>query len=360
MLIQKSSSRYNSSKPKQQRDGKSKHREVVKDIDGFLSQYKHHEGTDKIQCDCPFCIKYGEPSMKPTLNYYKNTGTMFCFRCDTFVFTSNSVINSRSEDDLTKLLADDYEPVYSNVRIDELSDWSSDPDLIDYITNKRSINYKPILDYLNVKLFTKHVKFNDNGQLVDKYDKGILLPFKHNGNFVSYQIRYLNRIINDNELKWHTKKGDKILFRIEDSYSQDEISIGEGVFDAIGLWALGFKNPVGVLGKKIPQSVLYFLNQYKRIKVVNLCLDEVSINIEIARVVKHIYKNAKIFIWSFKSNGEELDPDEAYRKGVAPSSFEYNTEDYFFFNKLNGVVNNTVKTTTVNDNDDVFMKLSQM
>lgn len=359
MLIMKSSSRYHSSNNEKKTSG-AKYKEVVRDIDGFISQYKHHEGPDKIQCECPYCIKHGEPSMKPTLYYYKNTGTMYCFRCSTFVFTSNSVINHSSEDDLLKLLDNSYEPTYSKVRIDELSNWFDDTDLVDYITTKRSINYKPLLDYLNVKLFTKHVKFNDGGTLVDKYDKGILLPFMHNGDIISYQIRYLNRVINDTELKWHTKKGDKVLFRIEDNYSQHEISIGEGVFDAIGLWALGFKNPVGVLGKKVPQSILYFLNLYKDIRVVNLCLDEVKINIEIAKIVKHIYKNAKIYIWSFKKDGVECDPDEAYRLGIAPSSFEYNTEDYFFFNKLDNMVNGSVSVNVKEEDDDLFEKLSKM
>lgn len=310
---------------------KAKHREYVEDVKLFFDRYKVSENNNTILCNCPFCLKYGENIMKPKLYYYKNTGSGYCFRCKTYMMTDKSneldllnpvEINTDLENDIIN------KPEWNKVIISDLVDFHNDPVAINYINNKRSPNYIELMKYLKVKSFHK----TENFQIYH----GILFPFFYNGECISYQIRF----IDDYKLRYRTKSHTKIPYKIIDSENCEYITLTEGIFDALGAYNLGLPSPIALLGKDVPNSVLWFLLQYKNLKGIYIALDEVKLSLEVAKELQKHFPDVEINILKFTNK----DPDETYCKGGMISDMFKYTKNYYkeykFENNITKALNN--------------------
>ena len=298
-------------------------KEYIEDLAEFLDRYKVSESKKNYVCNCPFCLKYGEPNMKPKLWIYKNTNTGYCFRCKTRV-TSNLPLNIDLSEDLSETInleSEIIEPEYNIVNLEGLYSYQFESNLVNYINTKRTVSYHDLLKYKNVMSY-KYV--GKDSQVIP----GLFFPFYYNGNCIYYQIRFTEEY----HLRYLTKHGDKIPYKLIDSEDEEYITICEGVFDVLGAYALGLPAPVAVLGKTVSNSVLWFLLQYKNLKGIYFALDEIKDNFTLVRELRKYFPTVKMNIVKFSNK----DADETFCKGGwITNIIEYNEDMYRLERSIN-------------------------
>lgn len=302
----------------------AKYFERISEVDEFLQTYSDDRGqsnSNKTVCNCPFCLKHGETTMKPKLYYYKDTKTFYCFRCSTFASTPDSDI-SRVRDELSKIgNLVQYIPEFNEIQLQDFKSFEEDEDLVNYIKTRRHSYYIELMKFLQVKAFIKKEK---SGHI----NKGLFFPFFIEGKAVYHQTRFID---DEYFLRYKTKKFDKIPYKIIDSVDSEEITLVEGVFDALGAYALRLPNPIAMLGKDLSEPVLYFIKKYIRLKVVYLALDDVDENFRLAKYLFQVLDDVRINICEFSSK----DPDQTFIDGgKITNMIEYDPTSYHFIKKI--------------------------
>lgn len=287
-------------------------KEYIDDIDSFLAKYSVKDDFNKVLCFCPFCLKHGEPNMKPKLYYYKETGTGYCFRCQTFIYTKDSQEQQLVSElrPLVEIPEDDIivKPEWNEINLTGLKLYTHNDRLVKYIDDKRTYKYHELLIYKQVMEYNYII--NGNTYL------GLFFPFYYNGKPIYYQIRFLDHPY----LRYKTKKYDKILYKLIDSEEGNSITLCEGVFDVLGSYMLGLPEPVAVLGKVLSTSIIWFIQQYKNLKYVYIALDEYKDCVEMAKQLLKYVQNITIYLVIFQYK----DADETYCKsGKIEKIIEY-------------------------------------
>jgi hypothetical protein len=147
-------------------------------------------------------------------------------------------------------------------------------------------------------------------------DTGVVIPFFYRGRICKFQTRFLSRK-DPKRGKYYTSEGPKILYspmHIFNSFRlvrSDEITIAEGVFDAIALAIIGFPNPVALLGDTL---TLLQINDLRYLTPMAtkayICLDDYERSLEVAKVVKRSMpgvQKTEIFVkWAPYKDPEEF------------------------------------------------------
>lgn len=261
---------------------------------------------------CPFCTKYGEPDSKPKFYYYHETESGYCFRCNTLLtLDEDASFQDVSAERLAKVLQKTTAKLYTSsevrlvddVSLEGLQDFDTDPEILSYVFENRSPLYYELMKKNNCKKITK------NGY------KGILFPFYFDGKVRYYQIRYLNNPL----VRFYSSKTTKIPYFVNDDLESEELTLCEGIFSSYGLYYLGFKNPVAMLGKTITETNLTLLSEFKNLKVLNLAFDSQAINDLIYNTLSYRFPMLTYNFITFKG-----DPDEAFRNNSPVYTRQFN------------------------------------
>lgn len=261
---------------------------------------------DEWRYNCFNCEdKRGKPDKKGKLyfNVIKQKG--YCFLCHTVFYpeqenlaqeeiewqkTKNSVLSKFP----MSIFNDIEEPKEVSFNFPELNS-----EQIRYLKNRNPF-LLPLKDWLCVKGW--------QGK-----DKGVVLPFFYKGKICKYQVRFLG----NRQPKYYTSPGPKPLysplhimnnFKLHGGVS--EITICEGMFDAVSLFVIGFPSPLAILGDKITPLQLFDIRSLSPIVTkAYVCLDDFERSLSIKKILrKHIpaLQEIEIFTkWGHKDNDPE-------------------------------------------------------
>lgn len=287
----------------------ARHYITSKDLPEFLEKLgdpvTENENKHYAIYYCPYCVECGEPNSKPKFYFYSDTQSGYCFRCQSSVTVVNNFDYSSSEkkklesDNLVSILSapqNNTHLVYPSINLDGLSLASEDPDVVQYLKDKRTIDYLPLLESLPAYVITKG------------YRKGILFPlYSSDKKVIGYQIRYLHEI--GDLPRFFTSIGNKVPFRLNPNPHVSEITLCEGIFSSFGCSLLNLPNPIALLGKSTCESTRFFLKEYKP-SVIYLAFDSYRINLDLYQELKNVFRNTKFISCTFSN---DADPDLAYR-----------------------------------------------
>jgi len=120
-------------------------------------------------------------------------------------------------------------------------------------------------------------------------DTGVVIPFIYRKKICKFQCRFVTRrgqpLDKNDKMKYYTSPGPKPLYSpfhifadFQSVGKKEELTICEGVFDAIALAIMGFPNPVAILGDKLTPLQMWDIRHIKNaiITKVYLCLDDVE------------------------------------------------------------------------------------
>lgn len=286
-------------------------RVISADLNDIVSQYHYHQvslDTDPfslgkpIQCLCPYCQQYGEPNSKPTLYVYPETMTCYCFRCHTYGFDSRI---KYLDDDIKfrqfqrQLDVNTLDRIkYPVIDVSHLP-YADDEEYKDYFVTKRSEWYLPHIRDWGLRA----IDFMDH--------KGILIPFYYEGMIGNYQIRY----IDNSQQRYYTHQGVKLPYVIHGYRSNEnyrDITLVEGVMDAMAADIYGLPHPVAVLGSELPEHILEFITKLLKPQRIIYAFDEMKINLRLRQALD-LYLHQDFYIDTHRQ-----DLDEYLREGKTP------------------------------------------
>ena len=253
-----------------------------------------NKSKDEWRYFCPICPeKRGKPDKEGKLywNIVKSVG--YCFKCATSFFPEGSEDEKYDRDEVEwkrsvemllrsfpNAIFDEIEfPRETHFDFPELS-----RELLIYLRNRN-----PFLLQLKDCLGLRAWKGRDTG---------VVIPFIYGEKICKFQARFVTKrglpLSKNDNMKYYTSPGPKPLyspFHIFGDFQgvgkADELTIAEGVFDAIALAVMGFPNPVAILGDKLTALHLYDIRHLVTpIAKINLCLDDMERNNAMEKVVK--------------------------------------------------------------------------
>lgn len=245
---------------------------------------------------CPVCLdKRGKPDHEGKLywNIIKNVG--YCFKCNTSFFReeAENVSFNREEIEWKKtiegMLRNYSDTFYSNLEFPKEVPFDFPELTYDLLVNlkKRNPFLIPLKDMLGFRSWQGR-------------DTGVVIPFIYNGKICKFQTRFVTRrglsLDKDDKMKYYTSPGPKCLyspFHIFNNFhtlgKEDELTIAEGVFDAIALGIMKFPNPVAILGDHLTPLQLWDIRHLTpTITKIYLCLDDVKRNDYIEKIVRRL------------------------------------------------------------------------
>lgn len=241
---------------------------------------------------CPYCLDREiankvldpKPDNHGKLYAYKDRSSAICFRCNTVI------IVGWTADDAIDKLAEAFKSEQEEILVENLPEINLDsyecaskiPEAMAYLKSRHKGFNESNVSRLGLKWFCKDSKVKTLEGWVDFTKKGIICPFKADGIIKSFQIRFLNM---DKKSRFYTMDGVKLIYSITKIPIDSEISICEGVYDAIALFMMGFPNPVAILGSTFSQFQADQLRSVLPTRV-NLCMDSIALNKELAKDIR--------------------------------------------------------------------------
>lgn len=249
---------------------------------------------NEVRYHCPFCSdKRGRADKDGKLyfNIVKQKG--YCFLCHSSIYPEGSEDGRLDKDELAwKLTVERMLRFYPDTLFDNLEfphEVSFDfPDLTPALLNylkERNPFLIPLKDCLGLQAWRGR-------------DTGVVIPFIYHGKICKFQSRFVTRgdvpLAKDDKMKYYTSPGPKPLyspFHIFGNFKgvghAEELTICEGVFDAIALAIMGFPNPVAILGDRLTPLHIWDIRHLSPIiSKIYLCLDDMGRNILIEKVVR--------------------------------------------------------------------------
>lgn len=245
---------------------------------------------------CPVCPdKRGKEDKDGKLywNIIKQRG--YCFKCQTSFYPEGSEVGQLDKEELEYQAAigtlsrvagettefDNIEyPIEVHFDFPELT-----PDLLRYLKNRNPFLI-PLKDVLGIRAWKGR-------------DTGVVVPFLYKGKICKFQNRFVTKngkpLAKNDGMKYYTSPGPKPLycpFHIFNDFKTvgrvDELTICEGVFDAIALAIMGFPNPVAILGDRLTPLQMWDIRHINNaiITKVNVCLDDEERNQTIVKVIR--------------------------------------------------------------------------
>jgi len=243
------------------------------------------QSGDEVRYFCPVCPdKRGKPDTKGKMyfNVVKMKG--YCFLCHT-AFVTEDKQREKDEIEWNKLVDAISRGVPNSIF--ETLEFPAPvhfdfplltADLIRYLKGRNPF-LLPLIDVLGIHAWKGR-------------DTGVVLPFAYKGAVCKYQCRF-NKRLKPDAPKYYTSEGPKILYSPMHIFNDfhpilsEEITICEGVFDAIALCIMGFHNPVAVLGDKLTPLQIHDIRYLTPpITRITISLDDLGRCREIERIVK--------------------------------------------------------------------------
>ena len=258
-------------------------KEFIPSTDGL--EFIKMSGGQEVY-NCPWCeTKYGPNSTGkyPKLYIDPNKGVGICYRCNTVVVVGDPndpkkkvkrILSEREEEILEPVLLPEVHPVKKTLH--------------------RILNRSPYIETLGIS----NLAILETPIGTETYP---LFPFLLDSIPYSYQI-WLGKTP-----KYYTFPGPKVFYsptglKLDDRL--EELTIVEGVFDALGALYLGYPNPIAVLGNTLSKRQKHLLEVIGS-KKVKIFLDDTQLSTLLAlQIAEQLGLNVSIV----ESDGE--DPDE--------------------------------------------------
>lgn len=289
---------------------------------------RHLNTQDSIICFCPECInKVGKEDTSGKLYIKKDFSVGWCFRCKTVFINDDVSIDKNSIDFLSientvffknkieflseKILKELFKNEYKQVPV-----FCSDLDYLNDSQFRYLSNRNPYLPILASSLGFKGFHGNYSG---------IFIPFLYKEKICKYQIRYLN----NPKLRYYTSPGTiipyspkHILYNLKPC-SVKEITVCEGVFDAISLEIMGYKNVFAILGSYINKTSIEIIRNFLP-ETIYLAMDSIKLNFLIKNQLKRALPSVSKYISvEFPSTLDNINPDpEEYLKFLVKTDKE--------------------------------------
>ena len=259
---------------------------------GTLKEVSH--SGDEVRYNCPICPeKRGKEDLVGKLYFNRVKQKGYCFLCHSSVYPESSDGDRFDRDEvewrraIDSLLRRFPDAIYDDVEFPgevhfdfpELS-----PDLLHYLKNRNPF-LLPLRECLGLRAWRGR-------------DTGIVIPFLYREKICKFQCRFVTRrgepLDKSDKMKYYTSPGPKPLyspFHIFGDFKgvgkADELTIAEGVFDAIALAILGFPNPCALLGDHLSPLQMWDIRHLTPVvRKVSLCLDDMERNSAIEKVIR--------------------------------------------------------------------------
>lgn len=265
------------------------------------------KSRDEWRFHCPNCLdKRGKQDLEGKMYYNIDKQKGYCFKCSTSFYPEQSGVDQdeieweRIQRDFKSRIPlaifDDMEEPKEIAFDFPVLEW----DQIWYL-KKRNPYVFALKDWLGFRGWSGK-------------ENGVVLPFFYKGKICKFQCRFMERT---KGMKYYTSPGPKpmyspmhILNDFRLSEGPAEVTICEGVFDAIALWVIGFPNPLAILGDKITPLQLYDIRSLSPLVTkAFVCLDDWDRSLSVAKVLKrHVpgLQDTEIFTkWGNKGDDPE-------------------------------------------------------
>ena len=270
---------------------------------GALDQYRSNYKGQYI-INCPFCKSEGHTKKK--LHVYPNTSGVddfsegYCFVCGrTFIHINDQVdINYRIPDFLDSYKPFEFIPIEDKYWTlekfrDEFDFYS--PEGVKYLEGRNPF-LKDLWKPLGFKFYEDHVA----------------MPFRDpDGNLIYYQIRFIDAT-KDFGVRFHFPKIKAKPPYILQSENADprKLIICEGIFDCIAAWIQCGGNYicVALMGSKVSDYQLSFLQHWYMPKKIVFWMDETKLSIDVCSRFKTVfnYSNTSIVRSDLGYDPEEI------------------------------------------------------
>lgn len=252
------------------------------------------KGQEEWRFYCPMCPeKRGKLDKEGKFywNVLKNAG--YCFKCGTSFFPEGSERQRLSKEEVEwNRMIDAWERRLNPNSIFEGLEFPKEvpfsfpeltQDLMRYL-KRRNPFLIPLIPCLGIRAW--------KGQ-----DTGVVLPFFYNQKICGFQSRFVTKRgmpLTPEDRKYYTSPGVKppyCPFHIFSDFKtvgdSNEITLCEGVFDAIALAVMGMPNPIAVLGDKLTPLQMWDIRHLSPvITKVYICLDDVPRSEKVGNLVK--------------------------------------------------------------------------
>ena len=276
--------------------------------------------NDEQRYFCPACPeKRGKPDRKGKLYWSVTKNVGYCFYCSTTFFPEEESV-------------EDSVPLFDRRYLSGLEKMTEDLSLFIEEPKRIPFNFGEISEEIKEYLENRNPFLPS---LVDTLglkgwfgkDVGVVIPFWYRGQIVKFQTRFLRK----SEPKYYTAIGQKPFYSPQHLFKPldfetriyDEITLCEGVFDAIALVCMGYKIPLAVLGKTLTKFQGHLLRLLSP-KEITICLDTEDLSCDLQRNIQSSFdlpsvENVDIFCpWS-NTRG---DPEEYLVSRIVQSSFK--------------------------------------
>lgn len=271
----------------------------VREFDPFKHEVQGRTSSHDIFL-CPHCLDVrGKEDAQGKLYWDRTKYIGYCFLCLTVVILKSNRPHSEVKLELAlKSLLSNLPIQYledhklSNIPFEKLFD-PLDQEGINYLINRVPI-YADIADKLQFRI---------------NPGVGIAVPIIINDVVVSYCLRFYNP---ENQMKYYISPGTKYLYSPNNVFSNKvkpdkfiEITLVEGIFDAIAALLDGYSNAICLFGKTITPFQLNLIRKLVPGKV-NIYLDEAKLSWELLKKIKGNLPTVN----SFEVIPTNMDPEE--------------------------------------------------
>ena len=263
---------------------------------------------------CTSCEeKRGKPDKKGKMYFNIEKQTGYCFLCHTAFHVEDEELDKeeREWDNILDTMKSRFplsifdgmeRPKGVGFTFPELS-----PSHIKYLKN-RNPYLVALKDWLGIRGWTGK-------------DSGVVLPFFYRENVCKYQVRFIDRA---KGAKYYTAPGPKPLYspmHILNTFQLEgdtqEVTICEGVFDAIALWIIGFPTPLSLLGDKITPLQLYDIRSLSpMVSKAYVCLDDWDRSLAVSRVMRRYIPSLQETKIYSQWGGGKNDPEDFLRLAI--------------------------------------------
>jgi hypothetical protein len=254
--------------------------------------------TGETIYNCPFCLsRVGKVDTTGKLYYNTHKRVAFCQRCHATASPESEGVTNHQEDvdNFLEARSDTYGTVTlpPSIQYDKLFGELSE----------RSINYLnsriPIYGQLSSSLRIREIP-----------NIGVVVPLNIHNEDRSYILRYYD----SGKKKYHISSSSegKLLYSPTNILTQGEgieITLVEGVFDAIAASILGYPNPVAILGcylSKLQLGILRMCN----VRKINIMLDDHTLSWDLYHKIKFnmssLCESRPKVIYTYGNDPEEM------------------------------------------------------
>lgn len=262
-----------------------------------------HSNNTHDQYDCPYCLSVRGHADDDGRFYWDRSKLIgWCHKCETVgILKSDKDVNKfRLElaiNSIRKLLDSTYlvpNFTFSEIPYHETFD-ELDNQAIEYLDSRVPF-YSMLKDYFEFRCL----------------DTGVTVPIYFQGKIVSYNLRFYSP---KGKMKYFIPNGAKFLYsptRVFDGKLHQEITLVEGVFDAIGALLDNKPNPVAVFGVHLTDLQKYMIRSCMPSKI-NIYLDDWELSRKLLDKVRGNFPTCSR-VEVIPSWGD--DPEEIFKKRV--------------------------------------------